>query len=118
MESKIAPMLFKDAAEWRAWLGANHNVAKEAWVILQKANSSSPGLRYDEALNEALAYGWIDGMMRSLDDEKIMQRYTPRRRGSNWSEPNKARVARLTSAGIMAEPGLAAVESAKKSGKW
>jgi len=92
MENGITPLAFKDAAEWRAWLASNHNVAKEAWVIHQKAKSLSPGLCYDEALNEALAYGWIDGMMRSLDKEQITQRYTPRRKGSNWSKPNKSRV--------------------------
>ena len=114
----IVPLLFTDSAAWRAWLAENHDKVKEAWVIHQKARSETPGLRYDAALVEALAFGWIDGMMRSLDKNRIMQRYTPRRSGSNWSEANKTRVLKLISSGKIAGPGLAAVEAAKKSGKW
>ena len=112
------PLIFANPAEWREWLAANHANAKEAWVVLKNARSLAPGLRYDEAVNEALAYGWIDSVMRKLDKDSTVQRYTPRRKGSNWSELNKAKVSKLISDGKMTEAGLAAVEAAKKSGRW
>ena len=118
MSDALEPLLFRNATEWGAWLAANHDSAKEAWVIHQKAKSAGPGLRYADALNEALAYGWIIGIMRSKDKDSIIQSYTPRRPGSNWSESNKARMEKLISQGKITKAGLAAVEVAKKSGKW
>lgn len=112
------PLEFADAATWRAWLAENHYTTPEAWVIHYKKKSGLSGLRYAEALEEALAFGWIDGMMRSIDGDRIMQRYTPRRPASNWSESNKDRVAKLIREGRMAASGLAAVERAKAKGKW
>lgn len=118
MEKDIKPLLFRDAAEWRSWLVANHANAKEVWVVHWKAKSSASGLRYGDALEEALAYGWIDSMMKSLDKDRVIQRYTPRQPNSNWSESNKARADKLILNGRMTEAGLAAVEAAKKLGKW
>ena len=118
MTEDSEPLTFNTADEWREWLSMNHNKVKEAWVILQNAGSPAHGLRYTEALDEALAYCWIDGLMHSFGKGRVVQRYTPRRPGSHWSELNKERVARLTLAGRMADAGLAAVEAAKRSGKW
>jgi uncharacterized protein YdeI (YjbR/CyaY-like superfamily) len=114
----IEPLLFADAAAWRAWLSENHDKTREAWVVHFKAKSPRVGLRYQDALEEAIAFGWIDGIMRSVDKDRVIQRYSPRRRGSNWSESNKARVSKLVSAGRMTDAGLEAVEAAKSSGKW
>jgi uncharacterized protein YdeI (YjbR/CyaY-like superfamily) len=111
-------MEFRDAAAWRAWLAKHGGTAQQAWVVHLKVNSKLPGLRYEEALEEALAFGWIDGMMRSLDKDRIMQRYTPRRPGSNWSKSNTKRAEELIKQGRMAEAGMAAIQIAKKNGKW
>ena len=116
--SVTMPLDFKDAIEWRNWLAANHHDATEVWIIQLKAKSKNTGLRYLEALEEALSYGWIDGKMHSIDDEKFMLRYTPRKANSNWSENNKKRAEELIRQGRMAEAGMAAIEAAKKNGKW
>jgi uncharacterized protein YdeI (YjbR/CyaY-like superfamily) len=85
---------------------------------MYKKGAARSGLRYQDALQEALCFGWIDGKMKSLDQNRFMQRYSPRREGSTWSESNKRRVRELALAGCMAEPGKAAVRAAKKTGAW
>jgi len=85
---------------------------------MHKKAAKRAGLAYPEALDEALCFGWIDGQLRAVDEERYRQRWTPRRRRSNWSEVNKWKVRKLTAAGRMAEPGLAAVRAAKKDGRW
>jgi len=100
----------KNRKEWRKWLGKNHQKEKEIWVIYYKKNSDKLRIPYDEAVEEALCFGWIDGQVKSVDEEKYAQRYSPRRKGSNWSELNKERVRKLiknkqmTAAGLEAYP--------------
>ena len=105
-------------AEWRAWLAANHDGSTGVWLVVRKKGSALPGVGYDEAVEEALCFGWIDSRVRRLDEDRFEQWYCPRRRGSIWSQPNKERVERLRQAGLMAPPGLARVETAKGDGSW
>jgi len=111
-------MHFANQDAWRAWLEANHATAKEAWLIIQKKHMAKPGLSLEEAVEEALCFGWIDGVLRPIDEEKFALRYSPRKRGSIWSETNKRRVRRLIKQGRMTEAGLAKIKEAKASGEW
>lgn len=114
----MTPRFFKSAAAFRAWLEQNHATASELWVGLYKKHAAHRGLTYPDAVLEALCFGWIDGVMRRIDDDTLMQRFTPRKPGSTWSNINVAHVERLTSEGRMAPAGLAvfAARSAAKSG--
>jgi uncharacterized protein YdeI (YjbR/CyaY-like superfamily) len=99
---------FGSAADFRTWLAANHDSATELWVGLHKKGSPKTGLRYQEAVEEALCFGWIDGLTRSRDADSFVQRFTPRRPGSGWSAVNIAKVAELTRQGRMQPPGVRA----------
>ncbi|MFO7676303.1 MAG: YdeI/OmpD-associated family protein [bacterium] len=109
---------FPDAAGWRRWLARNHDRSDGEWVYLYKTGARRVGLRYREALDEALCFGWIDGRVNAVDEDRFRQRWTPRRKNSTWSEANKRRVRKLTRAGRMAPAGLAAVRAAKRDGRW
>lgn len=114
----MKPRIFKSPADWRSWLEINHDTAREIWLAYYKKASGKKSVTSAEALDEALCFGWIDSTVRRLDEEKYMQRYTPRKAGSIWSARNKAHVARLTAAGRMAPAGLAKVAAAKTDGSW
>jgi len=109
---------FKNRAAWRAWLERNHAREKELWLVLSKKNSNEPTVTYDEAVEEALCFGWIDGIVKSIDDEKYAIRFSPRKSGSIWSESNKKRVAKMIAEGKMMAIGLAKVAEAKRNGQW
>ena len=113
-----AQFLAHDRAEWRAWLAQNHWAATGVWLVFYKKGSGKPHLSYDEAVEEALCFGWIDSKPGKLDDERSMQYYSPRKPKSNWSKPNKERAEWLTAAGLMTENGLKMVELAKQTGTW
>lgn len=100
---------------WRSWLSRHHKNATEIWLISFKKHTKKPSIPYNDAVEEALAYGWIDSIEKSIDKDSYAQRYTPRRPGSNWSEMNKERVRRLIKAGKMTRAGLAAMEDAPKA---
>ena len=106
------------SAEWRAWLEANHERAEGIWLISYKKASGQPAMTYDEAVAEALAFGWVDSKPGKLDDERTMLYFAPRKPGSGWSRPNKERVERLIAEGRMAPSGLAKVEAAMADGTW
>jgi uncharacterized protein YdeI (YjbR/CyaY-like superfamily) len=108
----------RDRAEWRAWLAEHHASAPGVWLILQKKGSGQASVNYEEAVEEALCFGWIDSLARSLDATRYQQVFTPRKRRSPWSQSNKERVARLSAQGLMAPAGLAAVEAAQRDGAW
>lgn len=109
---------FDTQAEFRAWLHKNHATEPGIWLKMAKKNSGVVTINYDQALDEVLCYGWIDGQSRRLDDTFYIQRFTPRRAKSIWSQINRTHIARLTAAGKMQPTGLAAVEAAKKDGRW
>ena len=102
---------FATPAEFRAWLENHHGTETELWVGFYKKSSGKGGMVYAQAVDEALCYGWIDGLMRSIDRERYSQRFTPRKRGSIWSTINVGHVKRLKAAGLMRPSGLAAFEA-------
>jgi uncharacterized protein YdeI (YjbR/CyaY-like superfamily) len=110
--------LFKNRAAWRSWLERNHNKEKEIWLAYYKKASGKTSITYIEALEEALGYGWIDSTVNKLDDDRFMQKWTPRKEKTIWSAANKARVEKLIAEGRMAAPGLAKIEIAKRNGSW
>jgi uncharacterized protein YdeI (YjbR/CyaY-like superfamily) len=116
--SEDNPRYFGSIAEWVSWLDENHTGASAIWIIVQKKASRKSGVRYEEAVLEAVAHGWIDGKIRRLNDDEFMQRYTPRRRNSIWSLTNRERAERLISEGRMTPAGLKAVQEAKRNGRW
>ena len=105
-------------AEWRAWLEANHRASGGVWLITWKRRAGEPTVGYEEAVEEALCFGWIDGVIRRVDDDRLMEWFAPRRPKSTWSRTNKERVARLEAAGLMTEAGRRAVEIARANGSW
>lgn len=108
-----------DIAAWRAWLAEHYNDVTGAWLVLAKKGTMVPtSLTYDEALNEALCYGWIDGSVQRRDEATFLQRFTPRRPRSMWSQRNVGIVERLTSEGRMQPRGMAEVIRAKADGRW
>ena len=110
--------LFLNRKDWRIWLEKNHAKEDEIWLIFYKVKTKKESIKYDEAVEEALCYGWIDSIVRRIDDEKHMQKYTPRKVNSNWSATNKARVKKLKKEGLMTECGLETIVIAKKNGSW
>jgi len=92
---------------WRAWLARHHATAREVWLVYAKRHTGEQRVEYDAAVEEALCFGWIDGLVRTVDDGYYAQRYTPRRPGSKWSSLNRARYARLLRAGQLTAAGLA-----------
>ncbi len=109
---------FEGRDEWRTWLVENHAAATEIWLIVRKKHAGKAGLTYPEALEEALCFGWIDGILKRIDDEKHAIRFSPRRSNSIWSEHNKKRVRKLIEEGRMTDAGLAKVQEAKANGQW
>jgi uncharacterized protein YdeI (YjbR/CyaY-like superfamily) len=99
-----------NAAAWRSWLRRNHLNSAGAWLIFHRKGSSQPSISYDEAMDEALAYGWIDSIIRKLDDQRYARKFTPRRPGSIWSKSNIERVYRLAKEKRMTKWGLEAFE--------
>lgn len=114
----MKPKFFKTPSEFRKWLAKNHDKETEIWVGFFKKASGKIGINYDQALDEVLSYGWIDGIVKSFNEEAYMQRYTPRLAKSNWSKINREHVVRLTKEGRMMPSGLKVVESAKEDGRW
>ena len=109
---------FHDQKEWRMWLEENHSSEKEAWVIIQKKKSVRKGLKYQEAVEEAICFGWIDSKMQSIDAERFRQRFSPRRKNSIWSKKNKETAEKTIREGKMKKSGFETINIAKQNGKW
>jgi uncharacterized protein YdeI (YjbR/CyaY-like superfamily) len=108
----------KTRDEWRRWLESNHKKKSEIWLVYYKKHTGKPRISYDDAVEEALCFGWIDSIVKRVDDERFMQKFTPRREKSVWSAHNKKRALKLIREGRMTDAGLARVDEAKKSGAW
>jgi uncharacterized protein YdeI (YjbR/CyaY-like superfamily) len=104
--------------DWREWLEKNHDTEKEVWLIFYKTHTSKPTIPYEDAVEEALCFGWIDSIIKKIDDEKFARKFTPRKTKSKWSKLNKKRVEKMITEGKMSEAGLTQIEEAKKSGEW
>jgi uncharacterized protein YdeI (YjbR/CyaY-like superfamily) len=98
-------------ADWRAWLRKHHKTSREIWLVSYRTSTGKPRISYNEAVEEALCFGWIDSIQKKIDDDRVAQRYTPRRPGSKTSEMNKARARRLVREKRMTPAGLAAIGS-------
>ena len=109
---------FESAKMWEAWLAENHAASAGVWLRFFKKSSGIGSVTHDEALDEALCYGWIDGQIQKHDDKSWRQKFTPRRARSIWSKRNIEHVARLTKARKMKPAGLRQVEAAKADGRW
>ena len=105
-------------AEWQEWLQKNHASQKGIWLVYYKKHTGKPRIPYNEAVEEALCFGWIDSIIKRIDDERYMQKFTPRNPKSNWSPSNKKRIEKLIRSGKMTDAGRQAIEIAKQNGKW
>ena len=110
--------IFASRDDWRAWLQANYARHAELWLAIYKKGSGKAAVTYEEAVEEALCYGWIDGQAQTIDESRYAVRFTPRKSGSIWSQSNIQRVEKLIQKGGMAEPGLRKVAEAQASGEW
>jgi len=111
-------LYFARPQEWANWLAAHHNTAVGVWLQLVKKAAARSSISYDEALEEALCYGWIDSQKRSYDDESWLQRFTPRKARSSWSKVNREKAEKLIANGRMQPAGLQEVDRAKADGRW
>ena len=108
----------KSRREWRTWLQRHHKSAQGVWLVYAKKHTGLPSLTWQEGVEEALCFGWIDSVRHAVDATHFKQLYTPRKPKSTWSAINKATVERLIADGLMAAAGLAAIERAKANGHW
>jgi len=104
--------------DWRAWLRRNHDKEKQVWVIYYKKHTGKPSIPYDDSVEEALCFGWVDSIIRRIDDEKFARKFTPRKAKSRWSEANKKRARKMMKEGKMTDAGLGKIREAEKSGEW
>jgi uncharacterized protein YdeI (YjbR/CyaY-like superfamily) len=108
----------KNRDEWRLWLDKYHNKSDVIWLIYYKKHTREETVVYNEAVEEALCYGWIDSIIKRIDEQTYMQKYTPRKKNSKWSLVNKKRVEKLIKEGKMTPSGIEQVDIAKKNGMW
>jgi uncharacterized protein YdeI (YjbR/CyaY-like superfamily) len=111
----VKTLYVKNRREWRSWLKNNAGGQREIYLIYYKKSSGKPRIAYEYAVEEALCFGWIDGRVNKLDDERYLQRFTPRRPSSRWSEPNIKRAKKLIAEGRMTAAGLAVFNPARKT---
>ena len=117
-DAKLREIHPKTRAGWRSWLVKNHATAEGVWLIYYRASTGKRRLTWEDAVREALCFGWIDSKVKPIDDERYKQIFTPRKPRSVWSKVNKQYVAELVEPGLMTDAGLRAVEVAKKNGAW
>jgi uncharacterized protein YdeI (YjbR/CyaY-like superfamily) len=114
-ENSVHPLT---RAEWRAWLAANHTRPQGVWLITYKKATGQPRVEYEEAVEEALCFGWIDSKANKLDAERSLLWFSPRKAGTGWSKPNKERIERMLAQELMTPAGLAKIEAAQADGSW
>lgn len=103
---------------WRQWLKQNHGLKQSVWLVLYKKESNGPIIAWNEAVDEALCFGWIDSKRRPFDEEKFMQFFSRRKPTGTWSKVNKEKVKQLIAEGLMTKAGLTSIETAKQNGSW
>lgn len=111
-------LYFKNAQEWREWLHENHNTSNGVYLVFYKVSSENESMRWEEAVQVAICYGWIDSTVKKLDEERRRQMFTPRKDKSVWSKLNKTYIEKLTTDNLMHESGLKKIETAKQNGTW
>ncbi|MBP85904.1 MAG: hypothetical protein CMJ64_04175 [Planctomycetaceae bacterium] len=105
-------------SEWRQWLTQNHDKETGIWLVFYKKHTRRPTLEYDDVVEEALCFGWIDSIIKKLDDDRYARKLTPRKPDSAWSDANKKRVMKLLRRKLITDARLAVIDAAKKSGRW
>jgi uncharacterized protein YdeI (YjbR/CyaY-like superfamily) len=118
MAKPTNPLEFEGRDQWRAWLEVNHTTEREAWLLIYKKKYQDLGLALEEAVEEALCFGWIDGTLRTIDERCYALRFSPRTKNSIWSMSNIQRVEKLTAEGKMTDAGMLKIAEAKASGEW
>jgi len=118
MDSRTTQLHPTSRASWRAWLTANHGSVQGVLLVLDTMASGLQRLSLDDAVEEAICFGWIDSTLHPLDDRRYAVLFTPRRRGGTWSQANKARVESLMARGLMTDAGLSAVAATRQDGSW
>jgi len=118
MKSTELPLAFESKKKWSDWLARQHDKSAGVWLKLAKKDSGISSVAYEEALDVALCYGWIDGQKKGFDEKYWLQKFTPRGPKSIWSKINTEKVEKLIASGEMRTTGLQAVEAAKKDGRW
>jgi uncharacterized protein YdeI (YjbR/CyaY-like superfamily) len=108
-----------DRSKWRHWLMKNHDKEKNGiWLVFYKKKANKPSLEYEHAVEEAICFGWVDSIIKKIDEAKYARKFTPRKADSMWSELNKKRARKMIKQGLMAKAGLAKIRNAKKTGLW
>lgn len=118
MEKEIETFYPASRKDWRQWLQENHNTKQSIWVVMYKKDAGVPTITWSDAVDEAICFGWIDSIKKSVDHEQSIQYFSRRKPTSAWSKINKAKVERLISEGLMAQAGYDSVEIAKQNGSW
>ena len=108
----------KTRKEWRDWLNQHHDKSNGIWLVFYKKHTRKATLEYDEAVEEALCFGWIDSIIKKIDDEKYVRKLTSSKADSQWSELNKKRITKLNKQGLLTKAGIVKVQEAKASGLW
>ena len=106
--AELAQLEIRDRRAWRTWLAKHHAASRGVWLVFHKAHTGVASIPYEDALREALCFGWVDSLIKRLDDDRFLRKFTPRRPGSKWSDINRRLWAELNDAGLLAPPGLAA----------
>ncbi len=117
-DDQLESIYASDRKTWRKWLSNNHLTSRGIWLIYYKVKSGKPSVKYSEAVKEALCFGWIDSKVKSLDEERYQQIFTPRKPKSVWSKLNKQYIEELIEQGLMTTAGIKKVEVAKQDGSW
>lgn len=104
--------------QWREWLKKNHDSCQEIWLIFWKRHTGKQCIDYDSSVETAICFGWIDSLMKSIDEDSYARKFTPRRGKSNWSVLNRERALEMIGSGAMTEAGMEAVKTARENGSW
>jgi uncharacterized protein YdeI (YjbR/CyaY-like superfamily) len=113
MPTQLAILDVRKRPQWRKWLEGHHDSASEIWLVFSKRHITEECLSYDDAVEEALCFGWIDSIVRRLDDDRYVRKFTPRKPESRWSTINRQRYAKLEAGGLLAAPGLGRAPTAR-----
>ena len=115
---KMKQLYVADRDAWRRWLSEHYDTEDGIWLVFYKKETSKPTLAYDDSVEEALCFGWIDSIIKKIDEEKYARKFKPRKDKSVWSQLNKKRVDKMIKQGRMTEAGLAKIKAARKNGSW
>ena len=108
MAAELNILEFRDRSQWRTWLGKHHASSAGVWLVFHKEHTGATSIPYEESVREALCFGWIDSLVKRLDDDRYARKFTPRKATSKWSDLNRGRWAELNAAGLLAPAGIAA----------